>query len=374
MNTAPLHPRNAKRTAATFISDSAGKESLIPIYAFGGRSPGGTILQSPKLKDISNELAAVDDVSGNFTWWLETMIGDAIHNVITPSTTDQFLTGKPPTPEAGLVLDRVRQIGLTDEIRALSDALRPSLNSSNPYLQYVFRGLDPIVSTVFDGADTLAGFAGLPLYQLNPWTMTMNGQVNLRVPSLVCTVGGTVKYSLKIDFTDLLNALAAAFPTQTLAQIIESIRNKSLVEFLQTVLVASDALIDASYNWVKSTVQNLTTVPEQCKLPTLNPATWFNAGNITNWSLGAAELIFPAPQLEAMNQIVQDDQVDNDGLIHYSSQLGFRLGTTIDSFFNHTRLDHSVDLKPAPGSWYQCTLVHWMVTRIMSCSTNQCAE
>ncbi len=45
--------------------------------------------------------------------------------------------------------------------------------------------------------------------------------------------------------------------------------------------------------------------------------------------------------------------MDNDGLVHYSSQMGFRLGTTTDSFFNHTQLDHIVDLKPAPGSWYR---------------------
>jgi hypothetical protein len=60
-----------------------------------------------------------------------------------------------------------------------------------------------------------------------------------------------------------------------------------------------------------------------------------------------------APKILETNVQNTDGFVEQDALVEYDSALEYKLGTSIVDYFDHTRQDHTIALKPAPGSWYR---------------------
>jgi hypothetical protein len=59
---------------------------------------------------------------------------------------------------------------------------------------------------------------------------------------------------------------------------------------------------------------------------------------------------FPAPAWKRTDTAVSDGEVDSDGVVPFSSAMGFSLGTDIPEFFDHRRNDGP---NGRPGSWYR---------------------
>lgn len=329
LNTVALHPSRAIRTNQSPINGAKGQ--LIPIYTLGNRNPGSTVLDTFNLSEIKRDFDATGQLqmgSRAQEWIGMTVLGDYALQLI--ELTSGF--NRPPAGFAGR-LDRVERADWVALSRTALDTLVPSLNlffeaefggNSSDLMRFLLRGFNATINQP------------LPLYLMQRYRFDLGGSVQVPVPRLSC---GT--FSLTLYYGPVVRAVAGQYGGLTGAA--SQLANLNFTGFVSTLTGLGGDFIQLAANtsgWFAGVLGGISNLPSSCA----NPANW----RLT-WPLTSV----PAPRAVPTGQAVSDDRVDFDGLVEYDSAMGFRLGTIINEFFDHTRQDFIVDSKPAPGSWYR---------------------
>lgn len=329
LNTVALHPNRAIRTNQSPINGAKGQ--LIPIYTLGNRNPGSTVLDTFNLSEIKRDFDATGQLqmgSRAQEWIGMTVLGDYALQLI--ELTSGF--NRPPAGFAGR-LDRVERADWVALSRTALDTLVPSLNlffeaefggNSSDLMRFLLRGFNATINQP------------LPLYLMQRYRFDLGGSVQVPVPRLSC---GT--FSLTLDYGPVVRAVAGQYGGLTGAA--SQLANLNFTGFVSTLNDLGGNFIQLAADtssWFAGVLGGISNLPSSCA----NPANW----RLT-WPLTSV----PAPRAVPTGQAVSDDRVDFDGLVEYDSAMGFRLGTIINEFFDHTRQDFIVDSKPAPGSWYR---------------------
>lgn len=329
LNTGPLHPSRAIRTNQSPIVGA--KNQLIPIYALGARNPGSTVADTLNLVQIPrdyNALGSLQEGATKQSWVVQTIAGDLIYRFLDLST-------GPRTPFAGFAsqLDRTERVDALSLLRTYLDSVAPQLNlffrtqfgsDTSSLLRFMFGELGVTSSSI------------LPIFLNQGFRVDLGGSVQLPVPRLSCS-GRTIT----LDYGPLVDALVAHYGSlRDVANALASLSFSALLNALESL---GGDFVDLAVNFSRWMSQTLTTLPNlsaECVLP-------------SNWTLSWRTTSVPAPRVVGTGASVSDNVIDNDGLVEFDSAMGFRLGTSINEFFDHTRTDFVVDGKPLPGSWYR---------------------
>jgi hypothetical protein len=328
LNQGPLHPKLAVRSGASIIAGAANQ--LIPIYVAGGRSPGGQVFDTLDLRQALVDMGTLSERNQN--WTLQTMVGDFFFNAL----------GGFGSPTAGFEnqFDRRERVGFADEARRLMQV--PFINLGF-FMKDYFGNVDGALKYIYNYWDihALITKTVLPIYLEKKWQFDLGGNLTINVPTFKCSYtenNQTVTQQITLDQTTLLSSLASKFGSVKAG--LSSIAGKNLdglLNLLNTNLTTALEMAD----WLKNKVLGFGAA---LKGSCVNPA---------NWTLDTVPLNLPAPRLFETNQTASDKEIDNDGLVHYTSAMGFRLGTLTNEFFDHTRNDAMLNNKPIPGSWYR---------------------
>jgi hypothetical protein len=334
-NTGPLHPGQARRSAASPIVGAAN--ILIPIYAIGARSPGGRVFDSPDLIAGVQRFDAVDPKVQ--TWTTKNMFGADFE--IKALGGGVGAVNKPLfTGFAGL-LDRR---GRVSDYRTFVRPLAENVLAQAPI--FVRDALDNSVDRLID---TLTGVQfhsiDVPIAIDRVWTLDLSGRLALPVPALQCR-DGALSFEAVLDLGGLLQLLVAKFGS--IHASLAAIANLDINGLLALLLAPQDLNATTS-QWLLEHAAPLATASERCKLPT-SPAEILSTPNILNWKLGIAISSFPAPAWKRTETPVSDGEIDSDGVVPFVSALGFSLGSEVPEFFDHRRNDGP---NGQPGSWYR---------------------
>lgn len=329
LNTGPLHPSRAIRTNQSPIVGT--KNQLIPIYALGARNPGSTVADTLNLGQIPadyNALATLQKGKTKQIWVLLTIGGDFIYRFLDLST-------GPRTPFAGFA----SQLDRTERVDAIA-LLRTGLDSVAPQLNLFFRtqfGGDTVSLLRFVlGQLQVQSTSPVPIFLNQGFRVDLGGSVLLPVPRLSCQ-----GRNITLDYGPVVVALVAHYGSlQQAASALASLSFPALLNALNSLGGDFVGLAVNLSNWMSNTLSTLANLPAAC----LNPA---------NWTLSWPQTSVPAPRVVPTGVPVSDRVIDNDGLVEFDSAMGFRLGTSINEFFDHTRTDFVVNDKPLPGSWYR---------------------
>lgn len=329
LNTGPLHPSRAIRTNQSPIVGA--KNQLIPIYAFGARNPGSTVADTLNLGQIPGDFQALGSLQKGATkqsWVIQAIGGDFVYRFLD-------LSSGPRTPFAGFA----NQLDRTERVDAIA-LLRTSLDSVAPQLNLFFRaqfGSDSASLLRFMLEQLRVPSTSLvPIFLNQGFTVDLGGSVQLPVPRLSCQ-----GRNITLDYGPLVFALVSHYGSlQQAASALASLSFPALLSALNSLGGDFIGLATNLSTWMTQTLNTLQNLPAAC----VNPANW-----TLSWPLTSV----PAPRAVPTGVPVSDRVIDNDGLAEFDSAMGFRLGTSINEFFDHTRTDFVVDNKPLPGSWYR---------------------
>lgn len=329
LNTGPLHPSRAIRTNHSPIVGA--KNQLIPIYALGARNPGSTVADTLNLVQIPGDYIALGSLQKGGTkrsWVLQAIGGDFIYRFLDLST-------GPRTPFAGFA----SQLDRTERVDALA-LLRTYLDSVAPQLNLFFRaqfGSDTSSLLRFVlGQLKVQSTSAVPIFLNQGFRVDLGGSVQLPVPRLSCS-----GVNITLDYGPLVLALVAHYGSlQQAASALASLSFPALLSALNSLGGDFVGLAVNLSSWMAQTLTTLANLPSGCAIP-------------ASWTLSWPLTSVPAPRVVGTGVSVNDNVIDNDGLVEFDSAMGFRLGTSINEFFDHTRTDFVVDGKPLPGSWYR---------------------
>lgn len=329
LNTGVLHPSRAIRTNQSPIVGA--KNQLIPIYTLGNRNPGSTVLDTFNLSEIESDFQATGQLQMGARaqkWVGMTLVGDYALQVI-----DLSLGSNRPPPGFAGKLDRVERADWVALARTALDTLVPNLNL---FFRAQFGGdTSDLVRFLLRGFNATAS-QPLPLYLMQRYRFDLSGSVQVPVPRLSCG-----SFQLTLNYGPVVLAVARQYGGLTGAA--SQLANLNFTGFLNTLTNLGGDFVQLAADtsrWFAGVLNGLSNLPGSC----LNPGNW----QLT-WPLTSV----PAPRAVPTGQAASDDRVDFDGLVEYDSAMGFRLGTFINEFFDHTREDFIIDSKPAPGSWYR---------------------
>jgi len=329
LNTGPLHPGRAIRTNQSPVVGA--KNQLIPIYAVGARNPGSTVADTLNLGQIPGDFMALGSLQKGATkqsWVIQAIGGDFLYRFLD-------LTIGPRAPFTGFA----NQLDRTERVDAIA-LLRTYLDSVASQLNLFFRAqfgssTDQLLRFIL-GQLRVQSTSAVPIFLNQGFTVDLGGSVNLPVPRLSCQ-----GRSITLDYGPLVFALVEHYGSLNAAA--NALTSLNFPALLNTLTSLGGNFVGLSVNlstWFNDTLQALTNLPPAC----LDPLNW-----VLSWpSTGV-----PAPRAVPTGSPVSDGVIDNDGLVEYDSAMGFRLGTNINEFFDHTRTDFVVDGKPLPGSWYR---------------------
>jgi hypothetical protein len=340
-NLGPLSPERARRTASSPIVGA--QDSLIPIYATLGRSPGGAAFDSPKLLD---GLARYDrEREKEKGWILQTMFfSDLLVKQFIP---DGFgrVDVAPYAPFASILDRRARLFDLSsqnaDAEQFIARAGEGVLDGLSAYFTGHFGpGVDGLLAYLSNAQlQVTLPNALVPIHLDREWVLTLSGSVDVPVPAFTC--GGQ---TVLIDYDELVRALFTTFGNT--GAILAGLSGASPAEVVTAVLaVAGDGsdLLAGVAGWLLEKAAQLGTPPAGCELP----------AHLLDWRLVRATGSVPAPEWTPTATPVHDGEMDTDGPVHSASALGFTLGRR-PFFFEHDRNDGPVvNGKPTPGSWYR---------------------
>ncbi len=330
LNTVVLHPSQAIRTNQTPINGARGR--LIPIYTLGNRNPGSTVLDTFNLREVLRDFDATGQLqmgSRAQKWVGMTVLGDYALQVI--ELTSGF--NRPPAGFAGR-LDRVERADWVTLWSAALDTLAPDLNlffaaefggDSSDLMRFLLRGFNATSSQP------------LPLYLMERYRFDLGGSAKVPVPHLECET-----LSLQLDYGPVVQAMGRHYGSLT--EAASQLVNLNFTGFLDRLADLGDdfgQLVSDTYDWLKDELEGR------------DLGNLLKCADPAKWQLTWRSISVPAPRAVPTGQAARYDRVDFDGLVEYDSAMGFRLGTRINEFFDHTRLDFIVDNKPAPGSWYR---------------------
>lgn len=329
LNTGPLHPSRAIRTNQSPIVGA--KNQLIPIYALGARNPGSTVADTLNLIQIPgdyNALGSLQKGTIKQSWVMQSIAGDFIYRFLDLST-------GPRTPFAGFA----NQLDRTERVDALA-LLRTYLDSVAPQLNLFFRaqfGSDTSSLLRFVlGELKVRSSSMVPIFLNQGFQVDLGGSVRLPVPRLSCS-----GVNITLDYGPVVEALVAHYGSLRGAASALALPNfRALIDALISLGGDFVGLAVNLSSWIAQTLADLRNLPSGCA----DPDRWTLSWPLTN---------IPAPRVVGTGVSVSDNVIDNDGLVEFDSAMGFRLGTGINEFFDHTRTDFVVDGKPLPGSWYR---------------------
>jgi hypothetical protein len=328
LNTGVLHPSRAIRTNQSPIHGARGR--LIPIYTLGNRNPGSTVLDTFNLSKVLSDLDATGQLqmgSRAQRWVALTVIADHILQ-----WQEQLIGFNRPPAGFADKLDRVERADWVAQSRTMLDTLVPSLNL---FFEAEFGGTSSDLARFILRRFNATSSQPLPLYLMERYRFDLGGSVQVPVPHLGC---GT--FSPQLDYGPVVRAMGRHYGSLTGAA--SQLVNLNFTGFVSTLTGLGGDFIQLAADtsgWFAEKLKELGNLAS-CADP-------------ANWRLTWRSISVPAPRAVPTGQAARDDRVDFDGLVEYDSAMGFRLGTRINEFFDHTRQDFIVDNKPAPGSWYR---------------------
>lgn len=325
LNTGPLRPSQAIRS--THAPIVGAQNQLIPIYALGARNPGSIVLDTLILSDIPRDLIDLSSRQKGGTklvWLLQLVAGDFAYRFLDT-------VSSPRAPFSGFAprLDRTQRVGAMAQLRQL--------------LQTAALQLDPVFRAQFgEDVASLLRFlvnrfrtrglgvdAVVPIYLNQGFRIEMTATVRVPVPRFTCR--GTV---LDVRLEALLMGLRDHFGN--LEQAARAITATNFTSFVDAIATFNATLAADFAAWFAQQIGSIA-----------------DCAASGQWAFAWAPIDIPAPRVVATGNPVSDGVIDNDGLVEFDSAMGFRLGTGVNAFFDHTRTDFVVDNKPQPGSWYR---------------------
>ncbi len=355
-----LHPRQLTRGFDSPIPNAARK--LIPIHVAGARKAGAEVYDSLSLNQIQTDLKRYNllnpifESSSRFVKQLtQSMIGHAALWAV---------AGAKPALDP-----RLDTINYTDWLTETTRATEVAIAANGfPSSMRLWRYAKSRVSSPLNDAmvtyllSTLSGTGGspkIPAYLKNKWEVNFNDRVNARVPALVCrdANGNNLITPITIDLELFLQALVSG--GRTLEAGINAFTTTSMLEMLSEIRKISNEYQNIAtdiINLITPTLRTIANLPIDCKGPLgTTPGDIFTGDplNLKPWKFILVTQEISAPQIVETNLPNTDGFVEQDALVEYDSALGFKLGTSIVDYFDHTRTDHTIALKPAPGSWYR---------------------
>lgn len=329
LNTGPLHPSRAIRTNQSAIVGA--KNQFIPIYALGARNPGSTVADTLNLVQIPGDYIALGSLQKGGTkrsWVLQAIGGDFIYRFMDLST-------GPRTPFAGFAsqLDRTERVDAIALLRTYLDSVAPQLNL---FFRAQFGSDTSSLLRFVLGQLKVQSTSAVPIFLNQGFRVDLGGSVQLPEPRLSCS-----GVNITLDYGPVVVALVAHYGSlQQVASALALLNFPALLSTLNSLGGDFVGLAANLSNWMTQTLTTQTNLPSACL-------------NLASWTLSWPLTSIPAPRVVGTGASVSDTVIDNDGLVEFDSAMGFRLGTGINEFFDHTRTDFVVDGKPLPGSWYR---------------------
>jgi hypothetical protein len=317
LNRGILHPDRARRTlgADALLGPGAGG-ALVPIYTFGGRSPGGT-----HLDDF--------DVAGGVAGILAERPGDQM-NIGLKIAIDTWMSAYPGgwgslggvfAGHAG-ALDRVARVDL-EILAELAD-------------DFDVAGLDFPARLEVEAAGGLAAWlleqaaaggpgVGLPIYLREHYELSPLAIEQIPVPYLACD-----GHRLDLGVLDLPSQVVDAVAAALVGPLADALQEPTgLIELAKALGPAAWSAFLAALELEVARLGG----------PDLPAACWTPAG----WSFavepGSVSLPVPVPT----GAPTFDFEIDTDGAVSYDSAMGFLLGTAQAFAFDHT----------AGGAWHR---------------------
>jgi hypothetical protein len=340
-NLGPLSPQRARRTAGSPIAGA--QDTLIPIYATLGRSPGGAAFDSPKLLEGFARYDAEREKEKG--WIIGTMfLSDLLVKQFVPNGFGRVDVA-PYAPFASILDRRARLFDLSslnaDAERFVARAGEGVLDGLSAYFTGHFGpGVDGVLAYLSNAQlQVTLPNAIVPIHVDQEWALTLSGSVDVPVPAFTC--GGE---TVLIDYDELVRALFTSFGSTE--AILSGLSGASPAEVVAAVLAAAGQGVDllgGLTGWLAEKVVQVGVPPSGCELP----------AHLLDWRLVRATGSVPAPAWTRTGIPVHDGEMDTDGPVHSASALGFTLGRR-PFFFEHDRDDGPVvNGKPTAGSWYR---------------------
>jgi hypothetical protein len=355
-----LHPRQMTRGSDSPIPNAARK--LIPVHVAGARKAGAEVYDSLSLNQIQTDLKRYNllnpifDSTSRFVKQVtQSMIGHVALWAV---------AGAKPALDP-----RLDKINYTDWLTETTRATEVALAANGfPSTMRLWRYAKSRVSSPINDAmvtyllSTLSGTGGspkIPAYLKSKWEVNFNGTVSARVPALVCqdANGNNLITPITINLELFLQVLVRG--GRTLEAGINAFTTTSMLEMLSEIRKISDEYKNIAtdiINLIAPTLSTLANLPVDCKGPLgTTPGDIFTGDplNLKPWKFVLVTQEISAPQIVETSLPNTDGFVEQDALVEYDSALGFKLGTTIVDYFDHTRTDHTIASKPSPGSWYR---------------------
>lgn len=338
VNRGPLHPRKARRGTSPLVG---GSGQLIPVYAGGGRSPGGRAFTAPELGAFSRFEA---ESERERTWITNTMVVDVVLRLGQLRGYGSSTAGNyQPFDQR---LDRRRRIA--DFGAFVRGKATDVASQISPWVVENSTSRDAL-DTVVTLAVGRAGGLSVPIYLEHDGDFDLGARVQAPALGFECTDGGR-RHRVIIDLGRLLTALVQTY--SSLSNARQQAGDLDLNGLLSALGLAAQSLDDIK-DWFFQKYLTLAVADGRCKLPDANPANLLSIGNLANWRLVTGTDEFPAPRWVEGTAPASDDEIDSDGPVAFDSAMGLTLGSTTPLFFEHTRTDDVRNGQPAISSWYR---------------------
>jgi hypothetical protein len=353
-----LQPEKAMRTANADQVIRGTANTLIPVYALGGRSPGSYHFNNP-------------NIFGDFESYSDALAENKNeqNGVLIPLITDMVLAHVSEggwgeiTEELSLyetVLDRVDRAsfeahasvtfpssGLADLIDPLVDLYLTSLSNELGLGDFTIP-VEFIATSgpgVFDNY-TLLFNGELPVYLREEWGFNLDSTVDIPVPVLACNALGTenLESALILSGNEVARALLTILQENhwSLAELASSLTDP-LSLFSDFMVIVSDLEIEIA----RDLTEALSAVVAD------GGARDVNCLNLANWELTFADMPLAVPGFEALGGTASDGEMDSDGVVNFNSSMGMQLGTDTPLYFDHTQQVNLSDGRRTTGSWYR---------------------
>ena len=304
-NASFLRPDRARRTAAAddLLGSGTGGQ-LVPIYTFGGRSPGSVHFTTPFLRD------AIDG--------LGTERASDQTNILLKIAIDHWMATYPggygsvdgdlaPFAEQ---LDRVSRANVQDAYAEWEAAVDDALGTDQ--LLALLIGNDPLADWISDVLDVTPDVP-LPMYLHEDWDVEMSATGTLDALAFSC--GDSTLYPGQTPgFTEALIELADHDP-RAFAGIIRPGTSVATIISRLFALLAEDAQQDLQS--IQSAFTSAIASLGACALP-------------SRWTVTTKPQTFPFPELVATGEPASDGEVDSDGAVTYDSAMGLDLAGAAD--------------------------------------------
>lgn len=299
-NASYLRPDRARRTAAADDLLGAGTGGqLVPIYTFGGRSPGSVHFTTPFLKDAVDGLASERESDQT-----NILLKIAIDHWMATYPGGYGTVGGSLAPFADEV-DRVTRVNLQDAYGAWESAVEDELGVEQ--LLALLVGNEVIADWIADVLDTSPDVP-LPIYLHEEWDVAMSGTGSIDTLAFSCD--GTTRFAsqtpgLSEALIDLHDQDARAF-----AGIMRPGTNVASILAAMFALLAEDAQ------------ENLQDIQAAfaAAVASLGPC-----ADPRRWNVTTKPQTFPLPELVATGAPTSDGEVDSDGAVTYDSAMGLDL-------------------------------------------------